>query len=479
MLGRHIFGYLPVNAVQGLVSFGIIAIFTRLLVPAEFGRYALAMAGVQLALGACFFWLHASMGRFYESSARDGRLRHYLASGLAAFAVTASFVAFVAGLVLIVFGRESEFFAVGLAGLSALLVRALLMMGLEVARASRDVGRYSLLESGQALLGLGLGVLLVLTTDLRGAAPLVGLTMANGLFVLLDLPRLLRLMGRFAPRSRELKLFALYGLPLSASILLELILSSSDRFLVGHYLGEAAVGVYAVGYSLADRTLAILFSWVTMAAVPLTFAALERDGAEAARVLCRQNAETLMFLGLPAAAGLAMVADPLAAVMAGPEFRAAAAAIIPWIALAGLLHGFTLHYLHHSFLFARRTELLVWIMAVPAVLNVILNVFLIPLLGLDGAILSTVLAYAVALVLSGIFGHRLFPLPIPGRALVEGVVATAAMAAGVTAVPDFGGIAGLAVKVAAGALIYAGVAVALDLAGCRSRLRSRLGTGAR
>ena len=471
MLGRHIFGYLPVNAVQGIVSFGIIAVFTRLLLPSEYGRYAIAMAGVQLALGACFYWLHASMGRFYESSARDGRLQHYLASGLFGFAATASAIGFLSGLALLLFARESEFFHVGLAGVSALIARALLMMGLEVARASRDVARYSLLESGQAVLGLALGVVLVLATDLRGAAPLWGITIANGIFVLIDLPRLLRKMGRFTPSAEELKRFARYGLPLSASILLEIVLSSSDRFLVGYFLGDAAVGVYAVGYSLADRTLAILFSWVTMAAVPLTFAALEREGPEAARALCRRNAESLLFIGLPATAGLALVADPLAAVMAGVEFRAAAAAIIPWIALAGLLHGVTLHYLHHSFLFAQRTDLLVWIMAVPSILNVILNVVLIPVLGLNGAVVGTVAAYVVALVLSGIFGHRLFALPIPGRAMAGGLAATAVMAVAVWAVPDIGGVPGLFAKAIVGAAVYAAAALVLDLAGCRSRLR--------
>ena len=55
MLGRHIFGYLPVNAVQGLVAFGTIAIFTRLLHPDEYGRYAMVLAAVQLVQGACFY----------------------------------------------------------------------------------------------------------------------------------------------------------------------------------------------------------------------------------------------------------------------------------------------------------------------------------------------------------------------------------------------------------------------------------------
>src|SRR5690606_33905435 len=134
---------------------------------------------------------------------------------------------------------------------------------------------------------------------------------------------------------------------------------------------------------------------------------LERDGVEAAQHLSQRNAESLLFIALPAAAGLALVAEPIAALMVGAEFRADAAAIIPWMAMAGLLRGLTLHYLHHAFLFSRRTGMLIWLMAIPAGLNLALNLLLIPRFGLDGAIASTILAYIAAFVLSAVVGVRL------------------------------------------------------------------------
>jgi len=55
--------------------------------------------------------------------------------------------------------------------------------------------------------------------------------------------------------------------------------------------------------------------------------------------------------------------------------------------------------------------------------------------------------------------------------VVGGLAATAVMAVAVVAVPDFGGVPELAAKVVAGAVVYAAAALALDLAGCRSRIR--------
>lgn len=42
MFWRGVWGYLPANIIQGIVGFLTIVLFTRLLTPDDFGRYALA-----------------------------------------------------------------------------------------------------------------------------------------------------------------------------------------------------------------------------------------------------------------------------------------------------------------------------------------------------------------------------------------------------------------------------------------------------
>ena len=57
MFWRGVWGYLPANIVQGMVGFLAIILFTRLLDPADFGRYALAFSVMTLAHVAVFSWL--------------------------------------------------------------------------------------------------------------------------------------------------------------------------------------------------------------------------------------------------------------------------------------------------------------------------------------------------------------------------------------------------------------------------------------
>ena len=162
--------------------------------------------------------------------------------------------------------------------------------------------------------------------------------------------------GLFEPvRAR---MYAAYGMPVSLSLILALALATTDRFLLAAYLNETSVGVYHAGYSLANRTLDVMFIWLGMAGGPAAIAALERGGNAALRETAREQAGFMIALALPAAVGLALVARPLADVMIGARLRAGAARSPRGSPPAPSSPGVTTYYFHTAFTLARRTGLL-------------------------------------------------------------------------------------------------------------------------
>src|SRR5690606_23213019 len=219
-----------------------------------------------------------------------------------------------------------------------------------------------------------------------------------------------------------------YGYPIAASLALALVLASTDRFLLAAFLDAAAVGAYHAGYSLANRTLDVMFIWLGAAGGPALVMALERGGREALRGAAREQAATFMLIALPAAAGLALVARPLAGVMIGEGMRDMAAAITPWIALGALLAGMTTYYFHQAFTLGRRTGWLLGAMAMPAGANVLLNLLLIPGFGVMGAAWATAASFALGLLVSVGLGRGVMAMPVPWEALLRCAAATAVMA---------------------------------------------------
>lgn len=469
MLGRHLLGYLPVQAAQALVGFGGVAVLTRLMPTDMYGRYALAIAVMHLGGMALFAWLDAAVARFHARSDRRRGLAAHLRTaylvyaGLAAVTLTAGAIA----LLWLPFNADLKT-ALGFA-LAALTLKSALHIGQETRRAAGQVAAYSGLETLNLLLGFAVGVGLLLATPLGAAGPLAGMAIGAAVTLVFDLPGQFAKMKNGKARARRAAIYLAYGLPVSISLVFEHLLSAGDRFLIAAMLGESAVGVYAAGYGLADRTLDIIFIWLGAAAAPLTIAALEHNGMAAARELAGRTARIMGLIAFPAAAGLALVAAPLAGVMIGADFRAGAVTILPWIALAGLMNGMMTYYFHEAFTLKRRTRAMAGIMAVAAVLNVGLNLAFLPLFGIAGAAAATVLAYGFGLVACAILGRRIFALPLPWTDWGKAALATGVMALAVLAapVPD-AAILALAVKAVTGALVYCAAALALNAAGCRS-----------
>jgi len=474
MFWRGVVGYLPMNIVQGVVGLFSIVIFTRWLSPADYGVYALAFSAMSLAHTLVFAWMEAAMARFHAPEAQDGRLANLFTTLYrcwlgAALVFTAATVA-----ILLAWPGDSPVKIAVAAGLAAILARSLLKLNQERRRAAGDVRGAALMDMAQTVGGFVIGFGLI-EAGLRGAAPIAGLGAAAAVVLVFVLPTELRRAkgGEFVPNKA--RAYAAFGLPVALSLILALALATTDRFLLAAFLNDTAVGVYHAGYSLANRTLDVMFIWLGAAGGPALIVALERGGGAALEKAAREQAGLMLALGVPASVGLALVARPLADVMVGPALRAGAASVTPWIAASALFAGLTTYYTHQAFTLGRRTSLLLLAMSIPAVANVGLNLLLIPRLGLEGAMIATTASYGLGLAASIGLGRFAQPLPLPLGAVAKAVLASAVMGVVVVRLPSLGGLAELGLKALAGAAVYGALAYAFDIAELRSKGRGAIG----
>lgn len=467
MFWRGVIGYLPVNVVQGVVGLLTIVTFTRLLDPAQFGAYALGFSVMSLVHTALFTWNEAAMARFWAAKDIEGRGHDHAAAVYRTWIVLLAPLPLI-GLAAALWPMAPDLRLAVLCGLAAVVPRTVVKLIQERLRAAGEVAGAAGLDMAQTLGAFVIGAACA-WAGLGGAAPLVGLGVAAALCLMWRLPGELKLVGPAEPLDGTLRPYAAYGLPVAASLILALILSSTDRFLLAAFLDEAAVGAYHAGYSLANRTLDVVFIWLGAAGGPALIMALERGGRRGLEPAAREQASLMTLLTFPAAAGLALVSQPLAQLMIGPALAEQAAHVTPWIAASGLLAGLTTYYFHQAFTLGRRTMLLLAAMAVPAGANILLNLILIPRLGLDGALWATLASYGLGLVASALLGRRAMVLPVPWATLIQAAVATAAMALVVTGLPDLGGVAELALKAGVGAVVYGAVVALTDAGGLRSR----------
>lgn len=473
MFWRGVWGYLPANIVQGVVGFLTLVAFTRLLSPDDFGRYAVAFAVFSLTHVAVFTWIEAAMARFWAAESEGPSLAdHFAGLYQATFALTLIFLP-VMGLAIWLWPMDTAFRVAVAVGVAGVPVRCLARLVQERYRASGEVAKSAWMDIFTAVGGLGFGVVFAVL-GAGAASPLIGLALAPLVLLPFVLPAELRFARGGRADPKRLLSYARYGYPIAVSLALTLVLGSTDRILLAVFMDEAATGAYHAAYSLANRTLDVLFIWLGAAGGPALVMALERHGHTGLKEAAREQASTFLLIGIPAAVGLALVARPMAEFMIGEDLRGAAAAITPWIALAALMSGLSSYYFGQAFTLGKRTSLLFVTMAIPAATNVVLNLILIPLHGVMGAAWATAASLAIGLTSVILIGRRVVALPIPVDSLIRIGVASGAMALVVTRLPRTGGFLELMTDAGVGALVYGAVVVTLNAAGIRDVLVERM-----
>jgi O-antigen/teichoic acid export membrane protein len=469
MLIRHSGIYLAGRIVPGVVSVLSLALFTRLMSAEQYGHYALVMTTVGIINALCFQWLGLGVGRFLPGAGDDpGTL---LSTTLATFVMLIAITGAVgAGAALLCTDKALRGFVMltTVAGWA----QAWFDLNLKIINTRLAPVSYGLISSAKALLvlaaGTGLfycgfgveGVVVGFIAGLVLSACVAwkqwrGLTIARW-----NTPLLQRLIA--------------YGAPLALTLMLTLVLDVSDRFLLNWYLGPKSVGSYASAYDLAQQSLGMLMGVVHLAAFPLALRAFEDKGVVAAQGQLRSNVLMLLLISVPATVGLMLLADNIAFVMLGAEFRADAGNIIRVVALAIFVGGLKSYYFDYCFQLGGQLKGQVCAVLWAAIANVVLNVWWIPLYGVLGAAYATLGGFAVGLGASWYLGRKVFPLPRwPADAIK---VAAAALAMAITLAPAllWRGPLALFGQIVIGCIAFAAFALLFNIGESRGVLKRSL-----
>jgi O-antigen/teichoic acid export membrane protein len=256
------------------------------------------------------------------------------------------------------------------------------------------VGIYNVPESvGGVALFLGTIVSIAAFGDRLG--PLVALRIVVQITITITVVAFLRssLRFRFRPSRGLMRRQLNYGVRNYSSSLFWLCLLQSDVVLCNHFLGSHATGIYSVAVSLGLP--------ITLFAGAVGTVIFQRVSAQESRAtrVAQTNRTARLILPLVVAAALAtaLLAHLVVRVVYGSAFDAAATALI--LLLPGLV-AFGLEVVLMNFLAGEGSPpVIVWAPAVGLAVNLGLNLYAIPEWGINGASITSSVAYGVVLVL--------------------------------------------------------------------------------
>lgn len=282
----------------------------------------------------------------------------------------------VVGVCYIVFHTLDQFVRTVLQGFEAIEPAAVL---LSIASSLRFIFAVILVLLGYGVIGALLGYILS-----YAVSTLVGL---GYLYVRLDKPA--------PPAEIETGLrrrIVEYTAPLTLTSAADVLDKKIDTILVGFFVGPVGVAYYTIGEQV------IQFVETPMAALGFTlsptYEAQKAKGNVAVAAEIYEEALTHgLLLYIPAAAGLVLVAEPLILEAFGTEYQGAVI-VLQVMAIYAVLRAI-MKITSNGLDFLGRARERAIIKGITAVLNVALNVLLIPLIGVVGAAISTVITYSL------------------------------------------------------------------------------------
>jgi len=211
------------------------------------------------------------------------------------------------------------------------------------------------------------------------------------------------LLPRFSV-SEAKKMFQ-YGAPLIFVGLFGFISTYADRYIINYYMDLQEVGLYTLAYQLGMLMSITLVTPTKLVWAPAFLSVKDYSNFKdfSAKALTY-----LLFIGGFLFLGIALLSKEVLHIMSNPKYWSAYT-IVPIIALTYLIWS-TRSILEVGITLKRKTSIIALYMFIGAIINLFLNVLLIPSYGMTGAAYATLFSFTITLFIDYFYNRRLLKI---------------------------------------------------------------------
>lgn len=395
------------NILLNLSGIILLPILTKNMPVEDYGIWAQVSVTVGLVPAVLTLGLPYTMARFLPSSKDKGETRGifypiFFLVCVASFFVSSVLYLFSENLAFLLF--DNNIIVVKILSITVFFES---MNGLFLGyfRASQQIKKHSMLMLSQTLLYFLLVTFFVLLG--KGIVGAVLGVLLKSFFVSLTSFLVIAFqLGFQVPSFGHMREYLAFGFPTIPGNLSSWVVNSSDRYVIGIFLGTAAVGYYSPGYSLGNLVRMFVAPVSFMLPVVLSKYYDEQD-IDTVKTILSYSLKYFLAVAIPSVFGLSLLSKPLLYVLSTPEIASQGYLITPFIALSALFSG-TYSIITQIVIMEKKTKVIgaMWIFS--AALNLGLNFLLIPFMGILGAAFTTLIAFMLNLIFTSSYSFKKF-----------------------------------------------------------------------
>lgn len=323
-----------------------------------------------------------------------------------------------------------------------------------VLRAAQNTKIYNIINVLNRYCSLSLGILFILYA-IKGLYGFYFGQILSGIFISIILFVIIHQTQRIRLRNFSFNIFKKsikFGFFLTWTELGHLFLSYADRFLIQLYLGSTPLGFYTAGYNLATYIIELIMYPINYAYAPIYFRIYSTDGEEETKKFLTKTLSLFFLIVLPIVFGFIAVGRDLIVVLASNKYYEAYK-IMPYVVIANSIYACQV-IMNVGLFLNKKTFVLMNIKILACVLNICLNIYLIPRYGIIGAAQATLITYVLYTATVIYYSFREFSFPVDFRRFLLYSSSSLLMFFAVKAIGAGNSILNLIIQVVAGAAVY-------------------------
>ncbi len=203
----------------------------------------------------------------------------------------------------------------------------------------------------------------------------------------------------------KLKEIISFSTPLVPAAISHIVLNLSNRYFLDYFISKRGVGIFQLGVGISNVLSIVITKPFKIAWPPYMYSVSDRPNA---KDIYRNVLVYYSFLAFWAAMAISVAAKETLVMLTTPPFYSAYK-VVPLLVVSLVLFGM-MGILVAGIHLTKKTKYVSYIFMVAAILNLVLNYFLIPFAGIQGAALATVITFLFMNISYFVYSQRLYPI---------------------------------------------------------------------
>lgn len=398
------------NLSSKVIGFILLPLYTDYLSISEYGILAILEATTQILIGILGFNLTTSMMRWCASEKSIGTQKTIISSVfISTILISSAFAAisipFSENISNLIFSttKFENYIRILLMTVSIGIISS---VPLEVIRFREKAGKYISITISKFVIIVLLNIYFIVYKKI-GVEGIILSQLIGFVYVLIvSAPFLLKQL-RFSFNINLVFEMFKYGFPLIFSTTALLTLSLGDRYIIKYFLDEASVGIYSLGHKVASVINVFVLQSFQVGYLPIAYKKINDNNAQR---YFSKIATYLIFALVFFALSLSLFGIEIIKFFSFNKDYWLAYSVVPLVSFAFVFKGMQ-YVFSLPFHFAKKTSSIAYIVMLTALINIGLNILLVPRYGYMVAAAVMVFSYIFISVLYYIFAKKHYTIP--------------------------------------------------------------------